>query len=112
MKRAEPTYNTPSGAFLEYISDLASKQDLRGFSEACALFVMNNPVKEEFVASRVPGILCNRYFTVLVDFDYPKFVSWSIENNNWSESLKKSFSSPEQLVLAAEAIVRRIKGDS
>jgi hypothetical protein len=67
MKQGNSQHNTRSGAFLEYISELASKQEIRLLAEACALFVKLNPTGAKFIAARIPGILHARYFTALAN---------------------------------------------
>ena len=109
MRRGDPAYNTPSGAFLEYLSKLASQLNLAVFAEACACYVSFHREASAFVAARVPGILCNRYFTVLPGFDYEEFIRWSIETPNWDAELKEGFSSSEKLKHAAANICSAVE---
>lgn len=110
MRRGDPVYNTPSGAFLEYLSKLASQLNLAVFAEACACYVSVHREASAFVAARVPGILCNRYFTVLPDFDYDKFIRWSVETPNWGAELNECFTSPERLSFAVASICSAVEG--
>lgn len=104
MNRGNPAYTTPSGAFLEYLSELASKLDLSGFAEACAIYVDNCPEASNFIAARVPGILCNRYFTVLPNLNYDNFIQWSVRTTDWGRELKGSYTSPDLLKSAVELV--------
>jgi hypothetical protein len=109
MSRGNPAYNTPSGAFLEYLSDLATKLDLETFADACYRYTVIHPHSSAFIAARVPGILCARYFTVLPDFNYEEFICWSLRTPEWAKELKAGFSSSGRLNSAVASIVTSVK---
>ncbi len=105
MKRADPKYTTPSGAFLDLISKFASELKLDIFAEACEMYISVHPETSTFIASRVPGILCNRYFTVHPGVDYERFIQWSINTPNWGDPLKENYSSHTELEKSANEII-------
>lgn len=109
QRRGDPLYTTPSGAFLEYISSLAVKQNISALAEACAAYVSAFPTSAAFIAARVPGILCNRYFTVLQDFDYERFIQWSVKTPDWAAEIKSGFSSASELAAAISTIRREVE---
>lgn len=106
--RGDPAYTTASGAFLEHISNLAVQLNIAALADACATYVSVFPTSAKFIAARVPGILCNRYFTVLPDFDYEKFIQWSIETPDWAGPIKSGFSSPIMLSAAVATICSEV----
>jgi len=97
MERDDQKYTTPSGALLGLLSKLASELKLSVFADACDIYTALYPETTSFIAGRVPGILCNRYFTVHPDVDYDKFIQWSISTPSWGEPLKEKFSSSKGL---------------
>ena len=109
MRRGDPAYNTPSGAFLEHLSKLASQLNLTAFAEACACYASVHPETSVFIAARVPGIVCNRYFTVFPGFNYEKFIRWSVKTPNWGAELKDSFMSSDKLERAAASICSAVE---
>lgn len=112
MRRGDPAYNTPSGAFLEYLSNLATKLDLVNFADACAGYTLVYPESSAFIAARVPGILCNRYFTVLPGFNYEKFARWSVATPGWGDKLKDGFNSSDLLKSAVASICAAVEADA
>ena len=104
MKRGSPAYSTPSGAFLELLRRFASERNLVAFADACSLYASAHPNTSTFIAARVPGILCNCYFTVLPGFDYERFIQWSLENKGWQEQLIESYASPADLQKVVQSI--------
>jgi hypothetical protein len=111
QRRGDPKYTTPSGAFLEYISTLAVQLDITALAEACGAYASAFPESAAFIAARVPGILCNRYFTVLPEFNYDRFIQWSLKTPDWAAAIKAGFSSPSELT-AAIASIRQELGRS
>ncbi len=109
MRRGDSAYNTCHGAFLEYLSSLASQLDLITFADACLCYVSAYPDSSASIAARVPGILCNRYFTVLPDFDYEKFYLWTVVTPNWGFMLQEGFTSSSLLNGAAASICVAVK---
>lgn len=109
QRRGDPAYNTPSGAFLEHISTLAVQLNVAALAEACEVYVAAHPESAAFIAARVPGILCNRYFTVLPGFDYEKFIQWSVNTPDWASEIKTGFSSVNELSAAVASIKRKIE---
>lgn len=112
MRRGDPAYNTPSGAFLEYLSNLATQLDLVAFADACACYTAVHPESSAFIAARVPGILCNRYFTVLPGFNYEKFIRWSLATPDWARKLKEGFNSSDLLKSAVASICTNVEADA
>lgn len=108
-RRGDPAYNTPSGAFLEHISTLAVQLKIEALAEACEVYVSAYPETATFIALRVPGILCNRYFTVLPDFDYERFIQWSVKTPDWAEAIKVGFSSATKLSAAVASIRHEVE---
>lgn len=104
QRRGDPAYTTPSGAFLEHIANLATQLKIQAFADSCEAYVSAFPEVAPFIAARVPGILCNRYFTVLPGFDYEKFIQWSIRTSGWGKSLQTAFSSASDLDRAISQI--------
>lgn len=104
MKRGDPAYTTPSGAFLEYLRITAQNQNLAGYAKACKYYSTQFPESTHFIAAMTPAILCNNYFSVLPGFDYNKFTHWFIANAEWGDALKKAFSSPEALEYSVNSI--------
>lgn len=108
QRRGDPAYNTPSGAFLEHISTLAVQLNIEALAAACKAYVSVYPETAEFIAARVPGILCNRYFTVLPDFSYEKFIQWSVKTTDWAAAVKAGFNSPSELSAAVASIKHEV----
>lgn len=111
LLNGDPAYNSPTGAFLEYLTDLAAKLNLDTFADACAYYTTVYPECSPFIAARVPGILCNRYFSVLPGFNYEEFIRWSLSTPDWARSIKDGFVSSYHLK-SAVAVIRSVVEDN
>lgn len=79
--------------------------NIKVLAQAYSAYVAAFPTSARFIAASVPGIICNRYFSNLPDFDYEKFIQWSVKTPGWGVPIEKGFSSASELV-AAIAFIR------
>lgn len=86
-----PAYVTPSGAFLELLTELAKKGHLADMSAAFEIFVEAHPSNAKFVASSVGSKVMNHYFIPSLGLDGSRqFLQWQEGNPNWATMLTES----------------------
>lgn len=107
-KRHSPEYNSPSGAFFEYLQTLAKNRDLTSFATACDFYISSCGLPAAFFKTHTTSILVNSYFTVLSNFDYHKFRKWSLSTPGWANDLKDNFRSPGGLQNAVNKIIQSV----
>ncbi|MBB3589455.1 hypothetical protein E2E30_19450 (plasmid) [Sphingomonas sp. AAP5] len=101
-------YNTPSGAVLDLMTELAGEDDLQGFSRAVVILARAKPANAKFVLARVPAKISNFViqYRGIAAFDLMK---WTDANPQWPDDLKGSVRNPEQFERVVEAMVESIK---
>jgi hypothetical protein len=109
---SDPTCATVSGAFLEVLRDLARKQDIVAIAEANKVYAESCPGSAEFIAARLPGILCNRFFTLYPNFDYDTFIVWSVKNPGWGNEIIESYNNAKMLQNCINKIVNSVRSIS
>lgn len=101
-------YNTPSGAVLDLMTELAGEDDLQGFSRAVVILARAKPANAKFVLARVPAKISN--FVIqhrgIAALD---LMQWADANPQWPEDLKRSVRDPERFEGVVEAMAESIK---
>lgn len=101
-------YNTPSGAVLDLMSELAGEDDLQGFSRAVVILARAKPANAKFVLARVPAKISN--FVVQHRQITPSdLMKWADANPQWPEDVKRSVRDPEEFERVVEAMAESIK---
>lgn len=101
-------YNTPSGAVLDLMTELAGEDDLQGFSRAVVILARAKPANAKFVLARVPAKISN-FVIQHRGIAASEFLRWAGTNPQWPDDLKGSVRDPEQFERVVEAMVERIK---
>ena len=84
-------YATPSGAFLELLSELAKKGCLDDMAAAFGIFVEAHPSNARFVAASVGAKVMNHYFIPCLGLNgASKFIQWQEAHPNWAEAIAES----------------------
>lgn len=84
-------YTTPSGAFLELLSELAKTGYLSDMSTAFDVFVAAHPSNANFVASSVGSKILNHYLIPSLGLNGAnKFLQWQENHLNWATTLADS----------------------
>jgi len=110
-RRGEPG-DTPSGAFLEYLRNVAKALDIGNFAESCSLYFASHPESAGFISARVPAILSSSYFRALPEFDFEKFTRWQAATPDWAGDLKEGVDSPSALADAIAVVHAEVKAFS
>lgn len=108
LKRGDPKYTTPSGAFFEVLRGFAHEQKIETFAAAIHVYTSAFPDVGPFIQTWVPGILVNSYFPIRKDLNYEKFVRWTLKNRTRLPSLSDDCSNPVALRQAVDAIVKDV----
>lgn len=84
-------YVTPSGAFLELLTELAKTGQLADMSAAYQIFVDAYPSNANFVASSVPAKVLNHFFIPSLGLNGAShFLQWTKANLEWANELAES----------------------
>lgn len=84
-------YATPSGAFLELLSELAKQGNLADMSAAFRVFVAAYPSNANYVATSVPPKLLNHYFIPSLGLNGAgHFLQWQQNHREWATVLTES----------------------
>ena len=101
-------YNTPSGAVLDLLTELANEDDLIGFSRAVVILTRAKPSNASYVIAAVPAKISN--FIIKHRSVSPKeLTAWTNANPNWPDHLKEAVRRPEKFVPVVENMVRDIQ---
>lgn len=101
-------YNTPSGAVLDLMTELAGEDDLQGFSRAVVILARAKPANAKFVLARVPAKISN-FVIQHRGIAASDLMKWADANPQWPEDLKRSVRDPEQFERIVEAMAESIK---
>lgn len=84
-------YVTPSGAFLELLSELAKTGNLADMSTAYQIFVEAYPSNANFVANSIPAKVLNHFFIPSLGLNGAShFLQWAKANLEWANELAES----------------------
>lgn len=84
-------YVTPSGAFLELLTELSKKGHLADMSAAFEVFVGAYPSNARFVANSVGAKILNHFFIPSLGLDGAnQFLQWQVRNPDWAKTLAES----------------------
>lgn len=101
-------YTTPSGAIIEELQKVAKEKDIASYANICLHYAEIRPEAAQFIAGRTPGVICNNYFVGLNDFDYEKYIIWSLDNPEWGKPLAAAYSSAADLEKAVDGIISAV----
>jgi hypothetical protein len=107
MERGNPKYTTPSGAFIEFLRDLAQKKKVCEMSKALNIYCKDYPKASAFLSNRLPGILVNNYFTIQENLNYEKFMAFSISDREWANPIIENAFSPEIFTIEVEKVIEK-----
>lgn len=104
-------YDTPSGAVLDLMTELAGEDDLQGFSRAVVILARAKPANAKFVLARVPAKISS-FLVQHRGVTPPQLMSWAGANPEWPEDVKRAARDPQEFERVVEAIAESIKAFS
>lgn len=107
-KYGSAAYNTPSGAALQLLTQLAEEDDLTGFSRAFVILARAKPTNAAFIAAAVPAKITN----CLVrhrGIDPAALVKWTDGHPGWENELKDAVRDPTRFEAVVASIAETIK---
>ncbi|WP_126879959.1 hypothetical protein [Paraburkholderia kururiensis] len=98
-------YNTPSGATLALLTELAREDRLADLNAVVAMFKVVHPGNARFVADSVPAkVMSNNIAHRLDSRGSERIVKWTASNTDWTEELLAALDSFTLDAWAASAI--------
>jgi hypothetical protein len=94
IEQHSAAYNTPSGAILTLLTELASEGNLPGLSEVYNLFAEARSDNALFVRNHVPAKVLNGYLLGLRQLDVAAFQKWEALNPDWPRWITVNLSDP------------------
>lgn len=101
-------YNTPSGAVLELMKELARGDDLVSFANAFIIVARAKPANSKYIAARVPAMI-SEFLIRHRGVGQGLMAKWSISSAGWADELKSAVRDPERFVEAVERLAQTIK---
>lgn len=102
-------YNSPSGAVLTLLSELASRGDLRSFSNAFVIFARARPASAGYVEDSVPGKILNAYFYGHKGITFNEYARWHENHADWAERLKGAVRNPGMFELVVDQMLAEMR---
>jgi hypothetical protein len=102
-------YNTPSGAVLTLLSELAERGDLRSFANACVALAKSKPANSAYVEASVPARILNNYFCRRHGVTVHQFERFRARNPEWAEELKDTVRNPAMFEKIVEAMLAKLQ---
>lgn len=103
-----PGHNTPSGAVLEWLREIAKENDIMAFSEGCAQIQQNCSINWPFICQKVPAFLANYFFTEKLSLEeYTRFEK--IYDGVMAQKIRDCVTIPTKLSALIENILVRCR---
>lgn len=110
-QQGSKAYNTPSGAVLSLMTQLAEEDDLEGFAIAVNMLARASPANARYVSNAIPPKISN-YLILQRSVDRDAFFRWMIANPTWSTTLKEAVRNPPQFMAVIEDMIEQIEAKS
>jgi len=107
-QQGSKAYNTPSGAVLTLMTQLAEEDDLEGFAIAVNMLARASPANARYVTNAIPPKISN-YLILQRSVDRDAFLRWTSENPNWDDTLKEVVRHPPQFMAVIEDMIEQIR---
>lgn len=104
-------YNTPSGAVLDLMTQLAAEDDLPSFSRAVIILARAKPANAAFVTAAVPPKVSN-FLIRHRSISPAALMTWTNEHSGWADELKEAVRKPDQFERVVEAMAEAIKRET
>lgn len=101
-------YDSPSGAVLDLMSDLAGEDDLQGFSRAVVILARAKPANAKFVLARVPAKISS-FLVQHRGITPSNLMVWAGTNPQWSDDVKRAAREPLEFERVVETMAENIK---
>ncbi|MCB1520490.1 MAG: hypothetical protein KDJ37_07935 [Hyphomicrobiaceae bacterium] len=101
-------YNTPSGAVLDLMTELANEGDLQSFARAFVILARAKPANAQFVAAAVPGKISN-FLVNHGGISSNDLNNWAADNPDWSAELQRAVRNPDSFDRVVEAMADAIR---
>lgn len=110
-EQGSAAYNTPSGPVLDLLTQLASEDNLEGFSHAVVLFCRAKPMNADFVRASVPAKITN-FLIRNRSVNAQLLLKWTDRNPDWKEQLQQAVRNPEQFPHIVNEMAEAINGSN
>lgn len=112
-RQGSAEYATPSGAFLDLLTELAKTGAIQDMEMAFSVYEKANPSNAHFIAKSVPAKMVNHYFIPILGLNgATKFMQWSEIHASWANELVEgivggSFSNVVEAMLESMMSLRK-----
>ncbi|NSZ87768.1 hypothetical protein G6L97_27260 (plasmid) [Agrobacterium tumefaciens] len=101
-------YNTPSGAVLELMKELAKEDDLESLASAFVIIARAKPTNAKFITARVPAMI-SEFLIRHRGIDGGAMGKWGMSNPGWADEIKAAIREPERFPQVVDALAQTIK---